>query len=437
MSRTFTIASDQTLCAMIAAATERLVLVAPGLSKTVATALAERIRRDRGPRTLSVILDVDPEVCRLGYGDIETFDLLRPALESRGLAIQTQKGVRIGLVVADAEVMVYSPTPKLIEAGSTSEEKPNAIRITENGAQELAIACGAVKETSLPIAQEVGRDIANSASIEKTKADLKENPPRQFDLVRLERVFNYKLEFVEFSVGEYRLNTRSVTLPPELLGLAEKDLKDRIRNSFRVFETGSPFEFELPDPNDAKITLKVTEKWLTDEAARLRKEYFIPLGSKTYGNLILKRHKPEFEEQVKRLTSLVESYAEHVRKSIEERVSATRDNLIEALYPRVKAAPPKGWLNRTVDGKLSDEALRQRLEIEVDQAFEEVEQSFNPVVTCLFKGVNYETIVKDEHFRKRIEAHFGKEESTKLLSEYNAARAQEHTKELSHYSLPL
>src|SRR5262249_29725553 len=159
------------------------VLVAPGLSKTVAAALAERIRQDGGPRTLSVILDVDPEVCRLGYGDIETFDLLRPALESRGLDIQTQKGVRIGLVVADAEVMVYSTTPQLIEAGSTSEEKPNAIRITENGAQELAIACGALKETSLPIEQEVGRDIASAASIEKIKADLKENPPRQFNLV--------------------------------------------------------------------------------------------------------------------------------------------------------------------------------------------------------------------------------------------------------------
>ncbi|MCI0392589.1 MAG: hypothetical protein MOB07_27975 [Acidobacteria bacterium] len=427
MSRTFTIASDQTLCAMIAAAAERLVLVAPGLSRMVAAALAERIQRDSCPRALSVILDVDPEVCRLGYGEIETFDLLRPALESRGLAIQTQKGVRIGLVVADADVMVYSPTPKLIEAGSTSEEKPNAIRITENGAQELALACGVVKESPLPIEQEVGRDIASPDRIEETKADLKENPPRQFDLVRLERVFNYKLEFVEFSVEDYRLNTRSVTLPAELLGLAEKDLKDRIRNSFRVFETGSPFEFELPDPDDANIKLKVTEKWLTDEAARLRKEYFIPLGSKTYGNLILKRRKAEFEGQVKRLTSLIESYAEHVRKSIEEKVSATRDNLIKALYPRVKAAAPPGWLSRSVDGKLGDDAVRKRLEEEVDQAFEEVKQSFNPTVTCIFKGVNYETITKDEHFRERIEAYFGKEEAAKLLSEYDASRAQKQT----------
>src|SRR5262249_38421679 len=159
-------------------------------------------------------------------------------------------------------------------------------------------------------------------------------------------------------------------------------------------------------------------KWLTDEAARLRKKYFISLGSNSYGNLILKRCKAEFEEKVKRLTSLVDSYAERVRKDIAEKVGATREDLINALYPRVKDNSPPAWLRRSVDGKLSDEAVRQRLEEEVNTAFEKVEESFNPKVVCIFKGVNYETITADKHFRDRIEAHFGKEEAAKLLSEY-------------------
>src|SRR5580704_17341799 len=100
MARLFTIASDETLRRMISTAKERLVLVAPGLSRESASALADRIRNDGGPRVLSVILDIDPEVCRLGFGDIEAIDLLRLALESRNLALQMQKGVRIGLVVA-------------------------------------------------------------------------------------------------------------------------------------------------------------------------------------------------------------------------------------------------------------------------------------------------------------------------------------------------
>src|ERR1035441_2197137 len=104
MPRLFTVASDEAISLMISAAKERLVLVAPGLSKEVALALANRIKSDGGPSVLSVIMEIDPEVCRLGFGDIEAIDLLRPALESRRLAIQMQKGVRIGLVVADAEI---------------------------------------------------------------------------------------------------------------------------------------------------------------------------------------------------------------------------------------------------------------------------------------------------------------------------------------------
>src|SRR5271166_6005528 len=180
MGRLFTIASDDTLISMISAARERLVVVAPGLSRHVAAALADRINMDGGPPEISVTLDVDPEVCRLGYGDIEAFDLLRPALESRARFLQTQKGVRIGLVVADSDVLVYSPTPQLIEAGSNSEEKPNAIRISGVSPQGLAFACGASDTSVLGLVQEVGLNTASENAIEKTKADLKENPPRLF-----------------------------------------------------------------------------------------------------------------------------------------------------------------------------------------------------------------------------------------------------------------
>lgn len=421
MARLFTVASNETLVSMIRAATKRLVIVAPGLSKEVAVVLADRIRNDGGPRELSVTLDVDPEVCRLGYGEIEALELLRSALESRTRILQVQKGVRIGLVVSDADILVYSPTPELIEAGSNSEEKPNAIRIAGFGPQEISLACGASDEQVLGAGQEVGLHFADEEAVEQTKADLQENPPRKFDLVRLERVFNYRLEFVDFSVERFRLNTRSVPLPAELLGLAEANLQDRLRNTFRVFESGSPFEFEIPDPVNKRIKLKVTEKMLQDEANKLRKEYFIPLGSSSYGSLVLKREKPEFEAKVERLRALVDAYAERVRDDIAKAIVATRNDLLNALWLRIKAAPPKQWLRRSADGTLSDRALAARLEEEVDKAFEKVEQGFDPTVVCLFKGVTYETITSDEHCRSAVEKHFGKEESDKLFAEYDAS----------------
>lgn len=425
MARLFTLASDETLGSMISTATDRLVIVAPGLSREVASALADRINKDGGPRLLAVILDVDPEVCRLGYGDVEAFDLLRPALELRGLALQTQKGVRVGLVVADSEVLVYSPTPKLIEAGSKSEEKPNAIRITENGAEDLAIACGAVEAEVPAQGQEVGLDVASERVIEETKADLKENPPRQFDLARLERVFNYKLEFVEFSISHYKLNTRSVPLSAALLGLTDANLQQRFHNTFRVFQAGAPFRFKVEDPTDVQQQIELTEKWLSDQADELRKDYFIPLGSSSYGNLIQKRRKPEFEAKVARLKKLVELYATKVREAIGEKIGETRAELIKALLPRVKAAPPPTWLQRSVDGQLGDETILARLENEIDGAFKTVKQTFSPTITCLFKGVNYATITKDPHFREKIEAYFGADEAKKLFEEYEASKGTE------------
>jgi hypothetical protein len=425
MARLFTVASDETLLSMISSARDRLVIVAPGLSKEVASALADRIKGGDWPAELSVTLDVDPEVCRLGYGDLEALEILAPALMLRARPLQTQKGVRIGLVVADSDVLVYSPTPELIEAGSNSEEKPNAIRISGVSPQGLAFACGANDSQVLGLGQEVGLNIASDAAIHETKEDLKENPPRKFNLARLERVFNYKLEFVEFSIEGYRLNARVVPLPAYLLGLAEKDLQDRLRNTFRVFESGVPFKFSIPDPSDATVQIEVTEDWLAKEADRLRKDYFIPLGSSSYGNLILKRRKAEFLAGVNRLESIFGTYADFVRKNIAAKVQETRDSLVKALEERVQAAPPKQWLAKSVEGALHPGEIREKLEEAVDTAFGKVEETFSPVVTCIFKGVQYETITADPHFRERIERYFGKHNAVQLLSEYDASRAED------------
>ena len=71
------------------------------------------------------------------------------------------------------------------------------------GPQELALACGANDAQVLGLGQEVGLNNASEETVQETKVDLKENPPRRFDLVRLERIFNYKLEYVEFSIANF------------------------------------------------------------------------------------------------------------------------------------------------------------------------------------------------------------------------------------------
>jgi len=432
MAPVFTVASEENLLSMIRQATERLIIVAPGLSAALAQSLVERMQMADCPEQLSITLDIDPEVCRLGYGSVEAFDLLHPVLASRGVPLQTQRGIRIGLLVSDSDVLVYSPTPQIIESVPGSQDSPNAIHIATNNIEDLSAACGSgvVPTASSAQKQEIGLSSAEAPEINAAKADLKLNPPRKFDLTRLERVFNYKLEFVEFSLEHYQLNTRSVPLPPELLGLADEGLRKRLRNTFKVFEAGSPFQFEIQDPENKEIKFKVDEKWFRDQANKLRDDFLIPLGSSSYGNLIFKRHKAEFLKRKDRIATVMEFYAKAVRSSMEEKLTETRRDLVDALWPRIKASPPESWVRWTVDGSMDDTAKKSRLEDEVDGAFRKADLEFSPTVVCLFKGVNYETITADQRFRKGIEKHFrekslGEEELQKLFSEFDASPVQD------------
>jgi hypothetical protein len=63
--RTFAVASEQSLVELIKRAHKRLVVVSPALTDQVAGALAARLPQ-LGDLTITVIVDADPEVYRLG-----------------------------------------------------------------------------------------------------------------------------------------------------------------------------------------------------------------------------------------------------------------------------------------------------------------------------------------------------------------------------------
>ena len=70
-------------------------------------------------------------------------------------------------------------------------------------------------------------EIVKTEQVEAIKKDLEGNPPLKFDISRKERVFNAKLEFVEFELEGCLISRRTVTIPPELIGMAKMDQKTR------------------------------------------------------------------------------------------------------------------------------------------------------------------------------------------------------------------
>jgi hypothetical protein len=104
----------------------RLVVIAPGLSESVAKAIVKKWH-ELGPNAVQVVLDPDPEVCRLGLGDLTSLQILQEVARTGG-RIHQQKGLRVGVIVTDETTTVYSPTPRLIEAGGQPGERRNALR---------------------------------------------------------------------------------------------------------------------------------------------------------------------------------------------------------------------------------------------------------------------------------------------------------------------
>ena len=423
--RLFTNADDARLLKLIAAARQRLVVAAPGISDEVASALASRISASDAPAQLAVILDVDPEVCRLGFGTVTGLEKVTLALEARGLRMNTAEGLRVGLVISDDQTLIYSPTPLLIEAGSHAPTKPNAILLRPDASEALATACGLGSAEENPLQREIGDDYLNKARLQAVKQDLAGNPPKKFDLTRIERVFNYELQFVDFKVEGYSLGRRVVSLDPCWLGLSDKELKNRFRNTFRLFESGEGITVEMeeldkdgkPQPGKKR---KVSEKTINDQALELRRE-LIPLGG--YGSVMLKRKRADFENRVEEFRAFVGRYAQKVSEHIDEEMADMRERLIEDLAPDLVKNPPKKWRDLSISGTLDEARVRTLLSAGLDQAFAMIKRDFAPKVTLVFKDVTYTTIVGDPDFRKKLVEHFGPDEVAKLFHEHDAAQA--------------
>jgi len=422
--RIFTAADEQRLMDMIALARYRLVIVAPGLGDNVGKYLAARILSADPPHNIAVTLDVDPEVCRLGYGTLNALEEVKMALELTGRRLGTTEGIRIGLVISDDQTLIYGPTPLLIEAGSTVPTRPNAILLQGGSCEALAVACGLGLGPEAPLFQEVGADYVNAAKLEAVRSDLEAKPPKRFDLARIERVFNYKLQFVEFKVEDFSLGRRTITLEPGWLGLSDLELKNRFRNSFKLFEPGEGMEVKIELPAGCYFlpeggNQKVSEKTIHEHTRTLRTNFLMSLGH--YGSVIRKRDLEEFHTCIDELKVLLNLYADEVRKNLDKELNHTQQRLLENLVPDLVQNPPKEWALRAISGKPDEARVRQLLTEGLVEAFGRVKKAFEPKVTLVFKDVTYTTIVEDPHFREALEKQFGEQDVAKLLDEHDAA----------------
>src|SRR5687768_7936992 len=109
MGRTFSYINDKLIEELIASARRYVIYASPSISLSAARALVH-LRQQNADLKTHIVLDVDAEPMRLGFGDPEGL----PYLFEHGIEIRQAPGLRIGVIVIDDEAWVYAPTPEII-----------------------------------------------------------------------------------------------------------------------------------------------------------------------------------------------------------------------------------------------------------------------------------------------------------------------------------
>lgn len=431
--RTFTVASDAALVELISSAAQRLVIVSPALGDAVVDAIILQLAK-RPTLSVTIILDADPEVYRFGFGSEKALKLLHETCLANDLAIRKQPGLRIGLIVSDNVTMIFSPTPLLIEAGSKTHEKPNAVIIRGSTANQIAAATGN-DANAPPTKQEIGAEPVRQTEIAQTLANLSDNPPQPFDIARALRVFTSKVQYVEFEATGYKLERKVVPLPPELMDVDDSALRDQMTSRIRSpLKDLSAVSIEI-ERDGKKTTQTVDGRWLGVERKRIEDEYLYAIQG--FGTVILQTKREAFEVEAESFAALIKKYIVIVRGAITEKRSSFTESVVAEYTPRWKRSPPKFYAEFQIEP--TDENIRADLERLGGSLFDKSVDFKEPSVRIVPKSIAPESM-RDLAFKAKVEAAFRKRKAPEyliksLFADFDAAPSSSPTLLQAH--LPL
>ncbi len=385
--RTFTVASDDVMSDMINRARERILFIAPAITEPVAISLVTKMYAGLD---VTVILDSDPEVYRLGYGTPDGLNTLKDYCDKNGISLRCQPGIRIGVLVVDDKTMIYSPAPQLIEAGSTVVTKPNALFIVGSTAALISKAAGASQD-SLPLDGEIGTAALTPKDVEAIKKNIEENPPEPFDLTQKARVYSSRLQYVEFTVEKYQLTRQTVPIPAYLMGLAG-DMQDRWHNSLRVMDmeaTAVTLEF-------AGKEICVDQKFLDAERKKIEHKFLIPVLG--FGSVMFKNQQKDFEVATNSFNDLLTLYFEKLKEQIDKSLKVLVDSVATSLLPSVMANTPEEYKRH---GKPTDADLAELLHRDIEEAITLKTLIQEPRIKKVYKDIAYQS-VKSNDFQERL-----------------------------------
>ncbi len=303
-----------------------------------------------GRENVSVIVDPDPFVMQVGYG---TEQALR-RLHDKGIPVRVQKGLRIGIVIADDFAAVFAP-PALNVDEFPSAGIPNAICLsaaeagrllravaadnqsnsTPEGREDFAVE-GDERADNVPRIAALGETLLDQSDLTRIRETLVRHPPVSPDLDRQMRIINSTFQVVKVTLNGAKLSQRKLPLGAEQLGIEDPDLQRRIGASFKLFETD----------------VDSLTRGFQDDLDEIKRKYKLkPVGE--IGHLVLSKDRAELENALRFFQKNLELAQEKLKEEIRKELDQSKDRLKELFASKLRRnGEDQERLNRRLDSVL-------------------------------------------------------------------------------------
>jgi hypothetical protein len=392
---TFCAVGDQQLSESISAARKRVVYAAAGMSDNVARALGA-VLDARKEVDVTVVIDPDEDVCRLGYGDQKGLEKLQQLAELHHFGIRKQRGLRFGVLLVDDDVLLWAPTPQSVEAAPTEPQQPNGVRLGRDPAASLEKAIAPEGTDTVPSAGEIGRTAVTPAEVRETIKALEANPVIPVALSQVTRVFSSKLQFVEIEVKHAKLSKVGLTVPRDQLNVdVVGELRDLIDARLRAFGDIRRHPVDVPAfTRTGEPSLGEDKKQRTEpqteaglEAVRREIERQFLFSIRDHGTLIARDQKQLFERCMDAYSIQLKAHAAGVRKAIEQQAPKIVDEAVKLVANRAQHAAIGMQ-------QIDSDALRKSLNDSIKRIVDG-----EPSVTKRYKDVTFEHTQSEEFQR--------------------------------------
>ena len=321
------------LARKITRAVQNVNYAAPGILEEPAEALAARARKI-GPEMITVCLDFDERVMRMGFGTLNAVKVLRDA----GIEIHTMSGLRTGLIVIDDTGYIFTPNALYLEADKKPDTAKNAMRLSEEQVKEalarlspsakvIAIAMAKTdeeRERIRELAVEMPSEKVEDADFECVQKRLEEAPPANFDVARQVRVYSAYMQYVEIKLSGAAIQRHRLAIPPSIQRLGgSEDLEGRLRTTFDLIE------------KDDRLSSKKLENSLNE----IRRNFTPSLG-KVHGRVVLNAAKAHLEVRLDKFREDLKAHQETVKNELQEKLVESRKQIVDYYVPKVSDVPP-------------------------------------------------------------------------------------------------